>query len=172
MAKDACRPVIFVEPHIIESRGVLGPNHCAGSIRYGVGEVCPGLDDADPGRVKLGACFVGEPRQQAVVGRMLRVAEPEERLAARECIAVEQELLPWPFPAGLAGEGKGCAVPGTPADAAHPCDSARSRRAAPSGSGTEESSSLMRPFISTKSASCSAARIGERAVAIFVLGLE
>jgi len=68
VAKDAGGSVVLVEPHIVEGRGVLRPNHCAGRIGHDVGEVGPGVDDAHPRGVELGAGFVGEPREQTMVG--------------------------------------------------------------------------------------------------------
>ena len=68
MAEDAGRSVALVEPHIVEGRGVLRPNHCAGDIGDDVGEVGAGVDLAHPRGVELGAGLVGEPREQTMVG--------------------------------------------------------------------------------------------------------
>ena len=68
MAKDAGGSVALVEPHIVEGRGVLRPNHCAGYVGHDVGEVGAGVDVAHPRGVELGAGVVGEPREQTMVG--------------------------------------------------------------------------------------------------------
>ena len=68
MAKDAVGPVVSVKPHIVEGRGVLRPNHCAGYIGHDVGEVGPAVDNAHSRGVELGASFVGQPREQTMVG--------------------------------------------------------------------------------------------------------
>jgi hypothetical protein len=60
MPKDAGGSVVLVEPHIVEGRGVLRPNHCAGRIGHNVGEVGPGVDNADPRGVELRPGFVCE----------------------------------------------------------------------------------------------------------------
>jgi len=59
MAKDAGGSVVLVKPDIVEGRGVLHPNHCAGGIGHDVGEVDPAFDNAHPRGVELGASFVG-----------------------------------------------------------------------------------------------------------------
>ena len=87
------RAVVLVEPHVVEGRGILRPHHRAGDVGHDVGEVGAAVDVADARRVEFGAGLVGEPGEQPVVGRMLGSAEPEERLALRERVAVEQELL-------------------------------------------------------------------------------
>ena len=68
VAEDSGRSVALVEPHIVEGRGILRPNHCAGYIGHDVGEVGPGVDLSHPRGVELRAGFVGEPREQAMVG--------------------------------------------------------------------------------------------------------
>src|SRR5262245_29811057 len=93
MAKDASWFVVFVEPHIEEGRGVIGPNYRAGYIGHDVGKIDPRLDNAHSRRVELRPGFVGKPCKQSMVGGMTCGTDMEEGLAAREFVTVKQDLL-------------------------------------------------------------------------------
>ena len=108
MAKYAGRPVVLIEPHVVEGRGILRPHHRAGDVGDDIGDVGAAVDDADARRIKFRPGLVGEPGEQTVVGRMLGSAEPEERLALGERVAVEQELLPSVSSAGSAARSNAC----------------------------------------------------------------
>ena len=93
MAKYARRPVVLIEPHVVEGRGILRPHHRTGDVGDDVGDVGAAVDDADARRIKFRPGLVGEPGEQTMVGRMLGRAEPEERLALGQGVPVEQELF-------------------------------------------------------------------------------
>ena len=93
MAKYARRPVVLIEPHVVEGGGILRPHHRTGDVGDDVGDVGAAVDDADARRIKFRPGLVGEPGEQTMVGRMLGSAEPEERLALGEGVPVEQELF-------------------------------------------------------------------------------
>ena len=93
MPEDSRRPVILIEPHVVEGRSVVGPNNRARRIRNDVGEIGSAVEGPDARRVEFGASVIGQPRQQAMVLRMGCGAEPEERLALCECVAVEQKFF-------------------------------------------------------------------------------
>ncbi len=132
VAEYAGRPMIAIEPHVIERAGVLRPNNGARAIGHRVGKLDPAFDHAHPHGVEFRTGLVGRPRQQPMVGRVPCRAQLEERLAARQRVGVEQQLFLRSVGADLRafGQRQIRAARGTAAGAGRSCGSANNRRAA------------------------------------------
>jgi hypothetical protein len=93
MAKHPRRPVLRVEPHVVEGGRIRGPDRGARDVGHEIRQVGAGGEVAYAGGVELGPGLVGRPHRLAVIGRVGDAAELEEGLAGGERVAVEQHLV-------------------------------------------------------------------------------
>ncbi len=84
--------MIAVETHVVEGARILRPHDAADGFGHEIRQVDAAGDVADADRKELGAAVIGAPGEQPVIGRMRGGADPEERLAGGERVAVEDRL--------------------------------------------------------------------------------
>src|SRR5215470_15932809 len=84
--------MLAIKADVIERRAILRPYDRAGGPRDDVRQFGHAIEVAYPDGEQLGAGLVSAPRQQPVIGRMRGRAEPEECLADRQRVAVDQDL--------------------------------------------------------------------------------
>ena len=92
MAVDLQRPVVLVEADIEEERRIAAPHDVAAGLLDDVGQVLAGLPASHADGEILRAAQVGAPGFEAMVRRMLRLAEIEILRRLGQRVAVEDDL--------------------------------------------------------------------------------
>ncbi len=156
MAVDLQRPVVLVEADIVEERRIAAPDDAAAGLLDDVGQILAALPSAHADGEILRAAQIGAPGLEAMVRRMLRVAEFEIRRRLGERVAVEDD----PVIAAVARRAADQPRAGRPGGISTDRRTARRAPARP------KSSSLMRPRISATSVFCSAC-VGPRTASVW-----
>ncbi len=89
VAEDLRRAVVVVDAHVVEAAAVGEPDDAAVRALDQVGQVLADGEVADTDRVELGAFNVGAPGESAVIRRVRRLADREERMSLALTVAIE-----------------------------------------------------------------------------------